>query len=261
MTQPFQRIGLVEAEKLIGDASPNILDARDARAFMASHIDGARHLSGANLKAFVANVAKDQPLLIYCYHGVSSQDYAKVFVESGFGQVYSLDGGYEAWRHRAIAPSTAPIEPALAQWLVAEGFPADDIDATIANKMTPLMHAAHTGQAEMLKLLIAAGANLEKRNGDGSTAIWLACVGQHVEMIDLLIDAGINLDNQNDNGATSLMYAASSGRTAVVARLLEKGADASAETLDGFSALDMAANIECLNLLRLHRRAQRAGQR
>ena len=258
MTQPFQRIGLVEAEKLIRDVHPNILDTRDARAFMASHIEGARHLSGANLPAFVANVAKDQPLLIYCYHGVSSQDYAKVFVESGFAEVYSLDGGYEAWRNRAIAPSTAPIEPVLAQWLVENGFPADDIEATIDHKMTPLMHASHKGEPQIVKLLIAAGAQLEKRNGDGSTAIWLACVGQNVEIIDQLADAGINLDNQNDNGATSLMYAASSGRTAVVARLLEKGADVSAETLDGFSALDMAANAECLNLLRLHRKRAKA---
>jgi rhodanese-related sulfurtransferase len=258
MTQPFQRIGLGDAEKLFQDANPTILDARDARAYMAGHIDGARHLSGANLSAFVAQVAKDRPMLIYCYHGVSSQDYARVFAEAGFAETYSLDGGYEAWRNRNIAPSATPIEPALAEWLVAQGFPADDIDATIANKMTPLMQASHKGETEMARLLIAAGAQLEKRNGDGSTAIWLACVGQHVEIIDLLIDAGINLDNQNDNGATSLMYAASSGRTAVVAKLLAKGADASAETLDGFSALDMAANLECLNLLRQHR--QRAAQ-
>jgi len=223
MTQPFQRIGLGEAEKLISDRNPTILDARDARAYMAGHIDGARNLSGANLSAFVAKVAKDQPVLIYCYHGVSSQDYARVFAESGFAETFSLDGGYEAWRNRPLARPAAALEPTLAQWLVAQDFPADDIDATIANKMTPLMHASHKGETEAVRMLLAAGAQLERRNGDGSTAIWLACVGQHVEIIDLLIDAGINLDNQNDNGATSLMYAASSGRTAVVEKLLAKG--------------------------------------
>jgi len=54
-----------------------------------------------------------------------------------------------------------------------------------------------------------------------------------------------------------LMHASSSGRTEVVAHLLAHGADISPETLDGFSAMDMAANIDCLNLLRAaHKKAQ-----
>ena len=87
-------------------------------------------------------------------------------------------------------------------------------------------------------------------NADGNNALWLACVEKHLAMIDLLLDAGIDIDNCNDNGATALMYVSSSGRTDVVAHLLARGADIKPETLDGFSALDMAANIDCLNLLR-----------
>ncbi len=87
-------------------------------------------------------------------------------------------------------------------------------------------------------------------NADGNNALWLACVEKHLALIDLLLDAGIDIDNCNDNGATALMYVASSGRTDVVAHLLARGADIKPETLDGFSALDMAANIDCLNLLR-----------
>jgi hypothetical protein len=58
------------------------------------------------------------------------------------------------------------------------------------------------------------------------------------------------IDHQNDNGATCLMYAASTGKHAVVEALLAAGANPQLETLDGFSALDMAATIECLRLLR-----------
>ncbi|MDA8119404.1 MAG: ankyrin repeat domain-containing protein, partial [Gammaproteobacteria bacterium] len=64
------------------------------------------------------------------------------------------------------------------------------------------------------------------------------------------IAVGAHLNHQNDNGATCLMYAASAGKTAVVARLLAFGADRSLLSLDDFTALDMAANLECLNLLR-----------
>jgi Ankyrin repeats (3 copies) len=89
-------------------------------------------------------------------------------------------------------------------------------------------------------MLIAAGARLNARNGDGNNALWLACVGDHLDVIDMLVEAGIDVDNRNDNGATPLMYAASSGKAGIVERLLVKGADPSPETLDGFTALDLA---------------------
>ncbi len=69
-------------------------------------------------------------------------------------------------------------------------------------------------------------------------------------MIDILVEAGVDINNRNDNGATPLMYAASSGKDGVVGRLLARGADTTPETLDGFTALHMAATAECLALLR-----------
>jgi ankyrin repeat protein len=140
--------------------------------------------------------------------------------------------------------------PNLQAWLRAEGFADDDVNATAANATTPLMRAALKGDLEMAKAILAAGGTVAALNSDGNNALWLACVEKHIPMIDWLIDAGIDPDNRNDNGATALMYAASSGRTEVVAQLLARGAEIHAETLDGFSALDMAANIDCLNLLR-----------
>jgi len=81
-------------------------------------------------------------------------------------------------------------------------------------------------------------------------------VGESLDAMDVLIRAGIALDHQNDNGATCLMYAASTGKHAVVDMLLASGADPLLTTLDDFSALDMAATIECLHLLR---RVEKAG--
>ena len=98
--------------------------------------------------------------------------------------------------------------------------------------------------------LIACGAKLNTKNSDGNNALWLACFNGSMETMELLISKGIALDNQNESGATCLMYAASASKTAVVAKLLGAGADHSLQTPDDFSALDMAANIECLKLLR-----------
>ncbi|WP_257166171.1 ankyrin repeat domain-containing protein [Bradyrhizobium sp. SRS-191] len=231
-------------------------DVRDQASFKAAHMAGAQHLTQRNLSELITGTARRTPILIYCYHGNASQEYAQTFSDFGFMEVYSLDGGYEAWRQRFPARSgAAEISPTLAAWLSAQGFPADDVDVSIANRTTPLMKAAHLGNVAVIRELLAAGAGIAARNADGNNALWLACVGRHLEAIDALVEAGIDIDNRNDNGATALMYASSSGKAEVVAHLLAKGADISAETLDGFSALDMAASLECLTLLRQAARA------
>ncbi|NPV23766.1 hypothetical protein HL668_23055 [Bradyrhizobium sp. 81013] len=256
---PFQRIDIGQAAELLQRDDVLRFDVRDQAAFAAGHLAGAQHLTQRNLSELIAGTTRRTPILIYCYHGHASQEYAQTFSDFGFTEVYSLDGGYEAWRqHRPARSGAAQVGPSLAAWLSAQGFPADDVGAIIANRTTPLMKAAHLGNVAVIRELLAAGADISARNADGNNALWLACVGRHLDAIDALVEAGIDVDNSNDNGATALMYASSSGRADVVAHLLAKGANISTETLDGFSALDMAASLECLTLLRNAARAAKA---
>lgn len=213
------------------------------------HINGARHLSVRNLSEVTSRTAKDTPILICCYHGHASREYAQIFSDFGFTEVYSLDGGYEAWRGRPPA-EVASVDETLIRWLIEQGFPPDDLNAVGANGTTPLMTASHLGNMAAVRMLLAAGVQTDARNADGNNAIWLACVGDHLDIIEALVDAGIDIDNRNDNGATALMYAASAGKPSVIDRLLALGADIAPETLDGFTALDLAATFECLALLR-----------
>jgi thiosulfate/3-mercaptopyruvate sulfurtransferase len=251
---PFQRIDVARAEDLLERSDLLVLDARDAGSFEKSHVNGAQPISSANLSAVVGDTAKTRPILIYCYHGNASQEYAQTFSDFGFGEVYSLDGGYEAWCSKPAASASPRLDAALQEWLTAHQFPAAGINAVIANATTPLMKASHGGDREIVRSLLKAGAYVNARNADGNNALWLACVGSHLDIVDTLVEAGIDIDNRNDNGATPLMYAASSGKAAVVERLLARGADVTPETLDGFSALDLAGTIECLALLRPKRR-------
>jgi len=39
----------------------------------------------------------DKPVVVVCYHGMSSQSAASYLNEQGFDDIYSLDGGYSAW--------------------------------------------------------------------------------------------------------------------------------------------------------------------
>lgn len=249
---PFKCIGIAEAETILKRGDAVIVDVRDAGSYSRARIDGAKLVSMRNISDVMASIAHDTPVLIYCYRGHASREYAQVFSDFGFGEVYSLDGGYEAWKARPklAADGTIRLLAALQKWLAAQGFPANEVDAVITNDTTPLMKASHMGDIAVVRMLIAAGASLNARNADGNNALWLACVGKHLEVIEVLVDAGIDMNNRNDNGATPLMYAASSGKADVIEILLAKGADTAPETLDGFSALDLASTVECLRLLR-----------
>jgi rhodanese-related sulfurtransferase len=268
MGASYNRIGHPQADELLQRSGVVVLDVRDAESYLRGHIEGAQNISTRDLGDFIGSASKDAPVLVYCYHGNSSQEYAKILVQYGFSDVSSLDGGYEAWRsRRPLAPAAgvavpgaddAALEPALREWLAAQGFDPAGLSGLLWNNTTPLMHASYLGDASVVRQLIALGAPLDARNADGGNALWLACVGNHPDVIDILVDAGIDIDNRNDNGATCLMYAASSGKPDVIARLLARGADIKYETPDGFSALDLCSTLECLTLLRQAAKARKS---
>jgi thiosulfate/3-mercaptopyruvate sulfurtransferase len=109
---PFQRIGIRQAEVLLLRNDLLVLDARDAGSFEKSHVGGAQRISSGNLSAVLSETAKVRPVLIYCYHGNASREYAQIFSDFAFTEVYSLDGGYEAWSTRAAAAKD-PTDEAL----------------------------------------------------------------------------------------------------------------------------------------------------
>ena len=49
--------------------------------------------------SFVDNGDKEKELLIYCYKGNSSRKVAHFLSESGFVNVFSLIGGFNAWEN------------------------------------------------------------------------------------------------------------------------------------------------------------------
>lgn len=96
----YKRISIDEAKVLMESGAATIADVRAADAYSAGCIENAVHIQQEMLEDFVASTAKDKPLILYCYHGNSSQSAAGYFAEQGFEEVYSVDGGYEAWRQK-----------------------------------------------------------------------------------------------------------------------------------------------------------------
>ncbi len=92
-----------EAKKLIDQEEVTIVDIRDQASYHEVHIPKAIHFTDANVEQFLKETAREKTLLCYCYHGYSSQNAAAFFKEQGFKTVYSMDGGFEAWR--AVYPT------------------------------------------------------------------------------------------------------------------------------------------------------------
>lgn len=143
------------------------------------------------------------------------------------------------------------MTPTLAAFLDQHGFPRDQLSAPGCDgRFTPLMRACKEGNLEIVEALLTHGADLAVLNADGCNALWLACYNGSHAIIQRLIDAGIAIDNQNGNGATALMYVASNSKPDLVKLLLENGANPSLRNFDDFSALDLAASVDCLKLLK-----------
>jgi len=95
--RPFKRVSVTEAQRLLDQEGVLVFDIRDRHVHDRAHIPGARHLSIISLTQYFAGTPKDGPILIYCYHGYASQEYAQIFSDFGFLAVHSLDGGYDGW--------------------------------------------------------------------------------------------------------------------------------------------------------------------
>lgn len=94
-----QTLEKLETEEVI------IIDIRDADSYDASHIPESVHLHRENSKAFIDSADKSLPVIVYCYHGNSSQAAAAFLLSEGFTDVYSMAGGFENWRN------SFPCEP------------------------------------------------------------------------------------------------------------------------------------------------------
>jgi len=81
--------------------SVNLIDTRDPQSFALSHIPNAFNINQGNLEQYLSEVDMDMPLVVCCYHGISSQGVAQFLVERGFDEVYSLAGGFEAYQQQS----------------------------------------------------------------------------------------------------------------------------------------------------------------
>ncbi|XP_051058333.1 ankyrin repeat and KH domain-containing protein 1 isoform X7 [Phodopus roborovskii] len=95
---------------------------------------------------------------------------------------------------------------------------------------TPLMEASQEGHLELVKYLLAAGANVHATTATGDTALTYACENGHTDVADVLLQAGAHLEHESEGGRTPLMKAARAGHLCTVQFLISKGGNVNRAT-------------------------------
>jgi ankyrin repeat protein len=94
----------------------------------------------------------------------------------------------------------------------------------IATGETPLMTCAGSGSAEAVRMLIARGADVNaKEPSQEQDALMWAAAERHADVVDLLVEAGANLEAHSKKGFTALHFAAREGDLETARRLLAAG--------------------------------------
>lgn len=114
----------------------------------------------------------------------------------------------------------------------------------------PLQFATQHGDAEMVRLLLAAGADTEYRDHNGDRALLWAASEGHAEVVRLLLAAGSPPDSDLDPyGETPLMEASTYAHDDVAVLLLAAGADPNRREQIGVTALHYAARTDNVALV------------
>ncbi|MDP1573619.1 MAG: thiosulfate sulfurtransferase GlpE [Coxiellaceae bacterium] len=95
----FQQYTPDRAKIFLQSTQAIVLDIRDEGSYKIGHIPGAEHMTMQKIENFCEIISKETPILVCCYHGISSQSVAQYLVTKGFATVISLVGGYEAWKN------------------------------------------------------------------------------------------------------------------------------------------------------------------
>ena len=133
----------------------------------------------------------------------------------------------------AVVASEAPVAEAAmrgdldtVRTLLRDGA---DVNAALGDGTTALHWAALNDDAELARVLLYAGANLEPITRLGAyTPLHLASREGSAAVVSALIEAGADLARYTDTGVLPLHLAAESGNAEAVATLLAQGADVDA---------------------------------
>lgn len=150
-----------------------------------------------------------------------------------------MDDG--GWSPLRVAASENNVE--MIELLLASGAEIDKM----AGDNTAFFEAASKGNVDALKALLTAGADIEIRNTNLDTPLMAS--GQNIEVMTLLLDAGADIEAHRGNGRTHLSLVTRRGYKDAVNFLLARGAAVSIEGWTGRHLVQGAIKNGLITLL------------
>lgn len=137
------------------------------------------------------------------------------------------------------------------QKLVDEGASVET--APGEGKYRPLARAVNENETEILRFLLGKGADPNGDNSDVSsyTVVTRALSHKNREMARLLIEAGADITKTDGDGKSPVHYAAEHGFGDILQLLAEKGADVNARNNQGNAPLHIVAQAGHANIAKL----------
>lgn len=87
---------------------------------------------------------------------------------------------------------------------------------------TPLHTACTWGELEPVEILIANGADVRTQGEKGCSVLFSAIIGENADVVRLMLAAGANVSIRNEWGRTALEYAVNMSASKVIIDLLKK---------------------------------------
>jgi rhodanese-related sulfurtransferase len=96
-------------ERLAAERGARLIDVREDHEWEAAHAAGAEHFGKGIIERDIESAAPDKAteLILYCGGGYRSALVADVLQQMGYTNVYSMAGGWKAWKD-----SGSPVEGA-----------------------------------------------------------------------------------------------------------------------------------------------------
>lgn len=111
----YENILATEVLQFLQEKQAIVFDMRDTLSFNQGHIEGAQQVSDESIGLLIRRKEHERPVLVYCYHGVSSRDFASFLAQFGFRNIYNLEGGWQAWQAHMQNCLTDPQYPSGSQ--------------------------------------------------------------------------------------------------------------------------------------------------
>jgi ankyrin repeat protein len=122
--------------------------------------------------------------------------------------------------------------------LVAAGA---DMEAVAGNGRSAIHWASRQGHADVVKALARAGANCNQADTNGGTPLWAGSMNGHLRCVEVLLKTGADVNKAKDNGVTPLFIASNGGHCDVVDALIRGGAVVNQATHAGSTSLFVAS--------------------